>query len=178
MFDSQELKMYNICTIAIEIYIQDVLLNNGRIIIDKDTFSFVGHLSEDLIVGRYKDGFYKIDFYFIKHFAEMPERDILAEIFNKLSSQKSCDNKKVIDDYYYKYFFDSNENDGYNYVGQIYYYKKQFISTQLNLHMNDVSDLENILIEDEAIQIFFGEINCNKELIKAVLNENQDVVEV
>ena len=39
------------------------LFNSGRIVLDVDTYDFAGHLSDDVIVGFYRDGKYFVHYY-------------------------------------------------------------------------------------------------------------------
>lgn len=54
----------NVCIVDICFRRQGELYNEGRIVVDVDTYDFAGHITDDVIIGFYRDGKYKIHYYY------------------------------------------------------------------------------------------------------------------
>lgn len=64
----QKVPMYNVCIADVVVRIEGTLYNNGRIIVDRDTFNFAGHLTDDdYIIGHYDSGKYYIKYFCYLH---------------------------------------------------------------------------------------------------------------
>lgn len=54
----------NVCIVDICFRRLGLLYNEGRIVVDIDTYDFAGHITDDIIVGFYRDGKYYIHYYY------------------------------------------------------------------------------------------------------------------
>lgn len=54
----------NVCIVDICFRRLGLLYNEGRIVVDIDTYDFAGHIADDIIVGFYRDGKYYIHYYY------------------------------------------------------------------------------------------------------------------
>lgn len=60
----QKIAVKNVCVVDICFRRQGDLYNEGRIVVDVDTYDFAGHITDDVIIGFYRDGKYKIHYYY------------------------------------------------------------------------------------------------------------------
>lgn len=56
--------MYNVCIMDVDYCIKGRMYNGGRILIDRDTFNFAGHLTDDVLIGTYENGTFEICYYY------------------------------------------------------------------------------------------------------------------
>lgn len=54
----------NVCIVDICFRRLGLLYNEGRIVVDIDTYDFAGHITDDIIVGFYRNGKYYIHYYY------------------------------------------------------------------------------------------------------------------
>lgn len=54
----------NVCIVDICFRRLGLLYNEGKIVVDIDTYDFAGHITDDIIVGFYRDGKYQIHYYY------------------------------------------------------------------------------------------------------------------
>ena len=54
----------NVCVVDVCFRRLGLLYNDGRIIVDIDTYDFAGHITDDVIVGFYRNGKYYIHYYY------------------------------------------------------------------------------------------------------------------
>lgn len=57
----------NVAVVNVCLRIEDKLFNQGRIILDIDTYDFAGRLTDEVIVGNYDNGMYHIYYYYIHY---------------------------------------------------------------------------------------------------------------
>ncbi len=62
-----KIEVKNVSVINICFRSKGTFVNEGRIVLDIDTYNFVGHLTDDVIVGYYGGGMYQI-YYFYKEY--------------------------------------------------------------------------------------------------------------
>lgn len=46
---------------------EGLLYNEGRIVVDVETYDFAGHITDDVIVGFYRNGIYYIHYYYMTY---------------------------------------------------------------------------------------------------------------
>lgn len=84
MYKVQKIPMYNVCVADVIVRIDGISYNSGRIVVERDTFEFAGHLADDFILGYYKDGCYSIDYLFNSHGEVFSDKTGLYLIKTKL----------------------------------------------------------------------------------------------
>lgn len=55
--------MYNICVADVIVRIKGHLYNDGRIIVDRDSFDFAGKLADDFLYGHYDGENYNVNYH-------------------------------------------------------------------------------------------------------------------
>lgn len=67
----------NVAVVNVCLRMEDKLFNQGRIILDIDTYDFAGRLTDEVIVGIYNNGMYDIYYYNIQYnFDNSPQMDL------------------------------------------------------------------------------------------------------
>lgn len=94
MEDYHKISVKNVCIVNICFQKKGELFNQGRIVLDIDTYDFAGHITDDVIVGFYKNGIYYIYYYYNKwSFDVDPSLLMTDEIVNQFEEyeiQMSC----------------------------------------------------------------------------------------
>lgn len=54
----------NVCVVDVCFRMMGKLYNEGKIIVDIDSYDFAGYLTDDVIIGLYEDGKYNIQYYY------------------------------------------------------------------------------------------------------------------
>lgn len=60
----RKITVSKVCIAEICFRKKDVLFNEGKVVLDIDTFDFAGFITNDVIVGYYRDGKYKVYYYY------------------------------------------------------------------------------------------------------------------
>ena len=67
----------NVAVVNVCLRMEDKLFNQGRIILDIDTYDFAGRITDEVIVGIYNNGMYDIYYYNIQYnFDNSPQMDL------------------------------------------------------------------------------------------------------
>lgn len=72
-----KIRMYNICAADVIFRIEGKLYNEGWIVADRDSFEFIGHMADDIIIGRYDWEGYKITYYYNEYGGTVLKKIIL-----------------------------------------------------------------------------------------------------
>lgn len=59
-----KIPMYNVCTADVIFRIKGILYNEGRIIVDRDSLEFAGHMADDIIIGRNVNELFRVDYHY------------------------------------------------------------------------------------------------------------------
>lgn len=60
----QKIAIKNVCIVDICFRRVGLLYSEGRIVVDIDTYDFAGRITDDIIIGFYRDGKYNIHYYY------------------------------------------------------------------------------------------------------------------
>lgn len=71
--DYRRIAVNKVCIAEICFRKKDVLFNEGKVVLDIDTYDFAGFITDDVIVGYYRDGKYQVYYYYnCIEFREIP----------------------------------------------------------------------------------------------------------
>lgn len=71
----------NVAVVNVCLRMEGELFNQGRIILDIDTYDFAGRLTDEVIVGLYDNGMYHIYYYHVQYnFSGNPQIDLFGNV--------------------------------------------------------------------------------------------------
>lgn len=71
----------NVAVVNVCLRMEGKLFNQGRVILDIDTYDFAGRLTDEVIVGLYDNGMYHIYYYNVQYnFFENPQTDLFGNV--------------------------------------------------------------------------------------------------
>lgn len=143
----QKIAVKNVVVINVCLGIEGKMLNEGRIILDIDTYNFAGRLTNDIILGFYKDGRYTI-YYYYKTFGT----DVWPQIY-----------------------YEDSEDDEIMYEYQEYEF--MLIIPFLKNEVVDDFKERDLKFEEYEITISFKEFETDMNKIKRCLETNSDLIE-
>lgn len=143
----QKIAVKNVVVINVCLGIEGKMLNEGRIILDIDTYNFAGRLTDDIILGFYKDGRYTI-YYYYKTFGT----DVWPQIY-----------------------YEDSEQDESMYEYREYEYML-IVPFQKNEVVDDFRE-RNMKFDEYGISISFQEFETDVHEIERCIKNNSDLIE-
>ena len=137
----------NVAVVNVCLRIEGTLFNQGRVILDIDTYDFAGRLTDEVIVGKYNNGMYDIYYYNIQYnFDENP----YADLGNVCVEEREFEYEEY--EIQMKVLFDKNKLLD-DFTGQM------------------------LSFNDAQITIAFDGFEPNMKIIQRCLEENADLIE-
>lgn len=143
----QKIAVKNVVVINVCLGIEGKMFNEGRIILDIDTYDFAGRLTDDIILGFYKDGRYTICYYY-KTFGT----DVLPQIY-----------------------YEDSEDEDVMYEYQEYKFIL-IVPFQKNDVVDDFSQ-RRMKFEEYGILISFEDFETDVHEIERCIKNNSDLIE-
>ena len=138
----------NVAIVNICLRMEGTLFNQGRIILDIDTYDFAGRLTDEVIVGKYNNGMYDIYYYNIQY--NFGDDDPYADLGNVCVDERELEYEEY--EIQMQVLFDKNKLPD-DFTGQM------------------------LSFNDAQITIAFDGFEPNMEIIQRCLEENADLIE-
>ncbi len=151
MENYHKIAVKNVAVVNVCFRIEGKMFNEGRIILDIDTYNFAGKLSNDIIFGFYDNGRYTIYYYYKTFgFEDVPE------------------------------VYDDSEYDEFEEEEIEYEYQEYEIVMTIPFHKNKLPDDFRYLkmeFDEYEISITFDEFESDMDAIQRCLEDNADLIE-